>query len=152
MIRPIRNRLSAYHSNIGTGGLIINLIVLGFMISVIVRIGDPFIQIVMSVIMAVAAISAWLIVPISRWNFSFAQRINKLSWWTIVILMVIRYTQAIPLPPLVWLGGLFVAVWGLFANFWLISEPGVFTDIAYKKSLRDIQRRDAQAGRADNPT
>lgn len=152
MIRSMRDRLSTYRHNIGTGGLIINLIVLGFMISVIVRIGDPLIQIVMGVVMAVAVVTGWLIIPISRWNFRLATRLNKLAWWTVVVLMVIRYTNAVQLPPVVWLGGLYFAVWGLFANFWLISEPGVYTDIAYKKTLRDIQRRDAQAGRADGAT
>ncbi len=127
MIAAFRERLSNYRLNSGNGVVVWNLLMLAFLGFMIWNMRSPIAQIMMGLVIGVAAIFGVVIIPVARWRFPLAFKAMNAARWIGIGILALNFFNLVPMPPIAILGALGLLIWSLSASFWLITEPGVLT-------------------------
>lgn len=147
MLSNIRDRIDAYRMNIGTAWALWNLVILCFIVWLIVRTGNTFLQALAAVVLATAFLAGAIVIPIVAHNARLAANLIQAARWIAIILFTLAWTNTIPTHPLVHLGVLAMLMWSMSASFWFISTPGIVT----ATGLRNLEKRAARNPAAYDP-
>lgn len=151
MITHMRNRIARYRLNLGTGGMVWNLLLLAFLTYLIVNASSPTARIAMSIASISGAVCGLLILPARRtlgpkpaWNAV------RVVWWGLLTVVALSYFKLVDFPPMVWLGVLFAGLWNISASFWLSSEPDAISARGYETLLRQAQLEEDRRSMQEN--